>query len=680
VPGRWEAVVACGRPVIHDPPGIDGGKVKNRYGPAGCLHLLATMACLVAGASPATSGPIGFDDVTMPAGIGVNATESFGASWGNFNGDIYPDLYADNHREFGRLWRNNGDGTFTDVSSAADVSKVFGPLSKANQDTHGSAFADWDNDGDQDLAQTVSTKAGYYLVSDGAGQLVDRRVTLGLTLQHDNGSRLPVFFDANNDGRLDVKVVGTRESKSNFFRQNSDGTFTLVTDSAGLTCPTATEWAQLADLDATGTLELLCGGAAFPTNVVNFVSGKGVKMSFPVTKATHDAITGDFDNDQRTDIMYVRGGFNLNGVVQPRPNIAEAHMDMTGNQSRTVTVQTAGSLSLSLNSQNWNFVIRAGGTNNGVYIGASGYHPDSLNLNLPPTGANLGVKSPGNTPGMFIGYVNGAWSITLRSLSGFSNAYLVIESSDIITGTSFAPVLTGDAPIAPKLTLNTPGGFVDVTATSGLTAERCVTGFAADLDNDMDLDVFLGCRAGASNIANVVFENLGGGKFQKVLNHGAEGWVGSAITDQAGTTESAISADYDADGFVDVFVTNGLNLVPQRTGGQVQLFRNRGNGNHWLELDLQGVASNRDGVGAKVYVTAGGVVQYREQNGGYHRWSQNYSRIHVGLAGNTAADIEIQWPSGRLDSYTAVAANAIYRAVEGQSLDLLLDRAAQAAR
>jgi ASPIC/UnbV protein len=159
------------------------------------------------------------------------------------------------------------------------------------------------------------------------------------------------------------------------------------------------------------------------------------------------------------------------------------------------------------------------------------------------------------------------------------------------------------------------------------------------------------------------------------LNHGAEGLGGSAITDGAGTTESAVSADYDADGFVDVFVTNGLNLVPQRTGGQVQLFRNRGNGNHWLEFDLEGVASNRDGVGAKVYVAAGGIMQYREQNGGYHRWSQNYSRIHVALAGNTTADVTILWPSGLSDNYTGVAADAVYRAVEGQSIDVLINRA-----
>ena len=631
------------------------------------------IACLFIGLTPSTGfAQIAFDEVTTAAGIGVNASESFGASWGNFNGDAFPDLFADNHRDFGRLWRNNGDGTFTDISVAADVSNTFKPGSKLNRDTHGSAWADLDNDGDQDLAMTVSTLPGYYLISDGTSTLTDHLADLGLTLQHDNGSRLPVFFDSNNDGRLDVKVVGTRETKSNFFRQNTSGTFSLVADSAGLTCPIGADWAQLMDVDATGTLELLCGANNFPVNVLNYVSGSGVKMPFVATTMTPDAITGDFNNDQRQDIMHVRGALHLNGLFQARPTIVEAHLELTGNQSRTVTLQTLGSLSLDLNAKNWNYIIQGGNTT-GVFIGANGYHPANLTLNLPPAGANLGVQNPGARKGMFVGYVNGAWNVTLNNLSGFNNAYLVMQSSSEITGNSFTPALAGNAPISPKLQLNTVDGFIDASAGSGLTPENCVTGFAADLDNDMDLDVFLGCRGAASNISNVVFENLGGGTFRKVLNHGAEGLIGAAITDQAGLTESAVSADYDGDGFVDVFVTNGLNLVPSGKGGQVQLFQNRGNTNHWLEIDLVGTTSNRDGVGAKILVSAGGVTQYREQNGGYHRWSQNHSRIHVGLANNSDANVTIQWPSGAIDSYSAVSADSIYRATEGSpSMEVIL--------
>jgi hypothetical protein len=144
--------------------------------------------------------------------------------------------------------------------------------------------------------------------------------------------------------------------------------------------------------------------------------------------------------------------------------------------------------------------------------------------------------------------------------------------------------------------------------------------------------------------------------------------VGPAISAAAGTSDSVVAADYDEDGFLDLFVTNGLNMRPKGFGGDNQLFRNVGNDNGWLEFDLVGVTSNRDALGAKVLVTAGGVTQYREQNGGYHRWSQNYKRIHFGLGLNDLADVTVMWPSGVVDTFQGVAADQIYVITEGQGI------------
>jgi len=102
-------------------------------------------------------------------------------------------------------------------------------------------------------------------------------------------------------------------------------------------------------------------------------------------------------------------------------------------------------------------------------------------------------------------------------------------------------------------------------------------------------------------------------------------------------------------------------MRPVYTGGPKQLFHNSGNTNHWIEFDLVGTTSNRDGIGSKVYVSSGGITQYREQNGGYHRWSQNFSRVHVGLARNTQADVTVVWPNGVSKTYSALAANRIYQ-------------------
>jgi hypothetical protein len=130
-------------------------------------------------------------------------------------------------------------------------------------------------------------------------------------------------------------------------------------------------------------------------------------------------------------------------------------------------------------------------------------------------------------------------------------------------------------------------------------------------------------------------------------------------------SETVVAADYDLDGRVDLLVTNGLNLRPQhRNNGPYQLFKNTSPLRNWVEVDLVGTNSNRDGIGARVYATAGGVIQYRAQDAGYHRWSQNQQRIHFGLASNATFNPAVWWPSGRVDSYHNLAANHIYKATE----------------
>jgi hypothetical protein len=183
----------------------------------------------------------------------------------------------------------------------------------------------------------------------------------------------------------------------------------------------------------------------------------------------------------------------------------------------------------------------------------------------------------------------------------------------------------------------------------------------------MDEDIFLACRGGVQNIPDILLQNDGHGVFTVVPNAGgAAGAVGLAVGQGAGAGESVVAADYDLDGRVDLWVNNGLNLRPQhRNNGPYMLFRNTSTARNWIELDLVGTSSNRDAVGARVYATAGGVTQYREQNEGYHRWSQNQRRTHFGLGSNTTANVVVKWPSGRTDTYNSVAAGHIYVATEG---------------
>jgi hypothetical protein len=108
-----------------------------------------------------------------------------------------------------------------------------------------------------------------------------------------------------------------------------------------------------------------------------------------------------------------------------------------------------------------------------------------------------------------------------------------------------------------------------------------------------------------------------------------------------------VVADYDRDGFLDLFVTNGNGAPPFFEDGPHQLFRNHGSGSHWIEIDLEGTVSNRDGIGAEIVLEAGGISQLRVQGGGIHRRSQNHQRIHFGLGKNRRVDrLTVRWPSG----------------------------------
>lgn len=188
-----------------------------------------------------------------------------------------------------------------------------------------------------------------------------------------------------------------------------------------------------------------------------------------------------------------------------------------------------------------------------------------------------------------------------------------------------------------------------------------------DFDNDADKDLFVAnghlfpqldhANLGVSYAqTNQLFENVGSGSFEEVTNISGEGLQIHKVS------RGASFGDYDSDGDLDVFVLN-LNDLPT-------LLRNDGgNQNNWLVVKTIGTKSNRDGIGARVKIRCEKQTQINEVRSGSSYLSQNDLRVHFGLGQNHTIDLfEVSWPSGLTEIYDKVSINQIFVAREGNGI------------
>jgi hypothetical protein len=184
-----------------------------------------------------------------------------------------------------------------------------------------------------------------------------------------------------------------------------------------------------------------------------------------------------------------------------------------------------------------------------------------------------------------------------------------------------------------------------------------------DFNNDGFLDLYLvnSGNNSAGKGANYLYKNNQDGTFTDVASR-----AGVAVL-VASRGRGAAWGDYDNDGFLDLFVTNGEDGTQFVEGPQI-LYRNRGNRNGWLKIKLVGTASNRQGLGAKVTIQIGPTIQYREFNGASgHFLSQGAEPLHFGLGQATVVDqITVKWPSGVNQILSNISANQEVTVIEGQ--------------
>ena len=214
------------------------------------------------------------------------------------------------------------------------------------------------------------------------------------------------------------------------------------------------------------------------------------------------------------------------------------------------------------------------------------------------------------------------------------------------------------------------GLFEDATARSGVgLATLPFVGFGAlffdyDHDADPDLAVVNGhvmnspghFRPGATEAQRKLLLRNDNGRFSEVGRQSGPGFS----TEQVGRGLAA--GDVDNDGDLDLLVTNN--------GGRVELLRHRGaGGRHALLVRLVGTASNRSGVGARIWLTAGGKTQVREIKAGSSYLGQSDLRAHFGLAQATSVDrLEIRWPSGARETLVKLGVDQIVTVTESRGV------------
>ncbi len=462
------------------------------------------------------------------------------------------------------LYRNNGDGTFTDVTIKAgvDAEGLFGM---------GAAVGDYDNDGCPDL---------FVL---GYGRCI-------------------------------------------LFHNNGNGTFTDVTDRAGV--GNLRKWGSSAawfDYDNDGLLDLVIANYVDWSPEENFWCGdKGpglrsychpdVYRGQPPT-LYHNNGDGTFSDVSKRSGVGIRPGNGLGVVTFDYDNDGWQDIFITNDQMPNF-----------LFHNNRDGTFREIGYSAGVAVGIDGQFE-----------AGMGTDAADTT--------------------GSGRSDLIVTHLDQQLARLYQNV--GE------------GYFEDATFRSKISyATFHLSGFGTrfmDYDNDGARDLFMANGHVLDNIQRyhaettyaepkLMFRNVGHGIFENVSDQLGPDFLLPRVS------RGAAIGDFDNDGDLDIVISNN--------GQAPQLLRNDGgNANHWFQLLLIGTRSNRDAVGARVKVTAGDLVLYDEKKGGMSYQSAQDPRLHFGLGQHTTVEeVEIKWPSGELTKLTNIKSDQILAIEEGKGL------------
>lgn len=427
--------------------------------------------------------------------------------------------------------------------------------------------------------------------------------------------------DYNNDGWPDIFVNNYGPNK--LYRNNGDGTFTDVTEQAGVGGGNRMgAGAAFLDYDRDGDLDLYVANYVKfteDTHRVHYVKG------FPM-------YAGPRDYPPEPDQLFRNNGDGSFTDVSLESGIGQhagsgmgmvcSDYDSDGDTDVFVLNDVAG-----------NFLFRNEGQGRFEEVGLeSGFAYNGHGDELGSMGIDCGDYDNDGLLDFFMTSYQAELPVLYRNLGNGT-----LEDVTLLTGAG-------------------QGSLPYVNWGTGLI----------DFNNDGWKDLFIACGHLQDNIdyyddttayevPNILLLNRGDGTFEDVSQRCGDGLA------PALSSRGTVFGDLDNDGDMDIVVLNSRQ--------KPTIIRNdQKTGNHWIQITLRGIRSNRDAVGARVQVTAGNLTQVDEVHSG--RGYQSYwgPRLHFGLGRNRRVErLVIHWPSGERQEFRDLPADRFFTITEGQS-------------
>jgi len=478
-----------------------------------------------------------------------------------------------------------------------------------------------------------------------------------LGIHHLNGNGTAAWGDIDGDGRPDLVVAGSGD----FIRvyRNQGDRFTDVTEAVGLAHVPSGYSLNLIDYDNDGWPDLFISlnGWSGPMRDLLFHNDRGRFTNVSAKSGADDpgsgfvSLWGDLDNDGWLDLVIANGVLQEGSVTQIYRNNRDGTFTNVTKAAGLNEPPGYGAIGIALGDydKDGRLDILINGRDSAPN---RLYHNDG-NWHFTEVAAKAGVLQPPHNGFVcfFLDYNNDGWpDILTTSLAPWEATVEGLRKG-------YAPSNPRSVhPDASRLFRNNGNGtFTDVTFASKLYYPTGTMGAGvADLDNDGHIDVYLG--TGDPQLSrlepNRFFRNNGDGTFSDLTS-----FVNLARPGNKGHGVAFI--DIDDDGALDIFAQLGGHYPGDHTYNA--FYRNlKAAQNRWLEVELQGVKSNRMAIGAQLTVRAGNLLVYREVKGSEGFGATSTFRQHFGLGKNARIDsLEIRWPSGQKHVFRDLDANRI---------------------